>query len=300
MPPVSGAGSDGTALVEGFPAGLHTYRNWCGPRYFETVGIPLIAGRDFSFQDRPGSTPVVIVNQTFARQAFGDVNPIGRRVNFGMDKGGPYEIVGVVADSHYLEIRETVVATAFQPSFQRPRPDSQFMIRTAASPQGSASAVRREVRSVLPTVTIGKVTTLTDHVDASLVQERLVAMLSSVFGAIGSLLAAIGLYGLLAYTVTRRTSEIGLRMAIGARRRDVVAMLLREALVLVAAGLAFGIPVSVSAGKLAATAVPGAPPLDSGALSTAAFLMLIVALSAAAIPALRASRIQPIDALRNE
>lgn len=209
MPPVSGGMSDGTASAQGSAASLHVYENWVAPRYFETVGMPLVAGRDFNARDRMSSPNVVVINQTMAREFFGASNPVGRRVAFQGDDHGAYEIIGVVGDAKYREIREATTATAYLSTFQTVRPASQFVIRTLVPPRQIVPAVRREVRDLLKTVLVGNVTTLSAHVDASLVQERLIAMLSSLFGAIGSLLAAIGLYGLLAYIVARRTNEIG-------------------------------------------------------------------------------------------
>ena len=298
MPPLSGGGSDGAASVEGSLVRLHVYRNWVAPRYFETVGMPLVAGRDFNLQDQASSPRVVIINQTMARASFGTASPLGRHVTFDGDETNSHEIIGVVGDAKYLEIRETTTATAYLSTFQKTRPDSQFVIRTMVPPAQIVPAVRREVRELLKTVLMGKVTTLAAHVDASIVQERLIAMLSSLFGALGSLLAAMGLYGLLAYTVARRTNEIGIRMALGANRLDVIRMVLREAVLTVGLGLAIGIPISLAAWKAVTGAIPDLPPEDVRTVIFGVAAMIAIAIAAAYVPARRAARVDPMEALR--
>jgi predicted permease len=299
MPPISGGGSDGTAAVEGSAVRLYTWRNWVAPRYFETMGIPLVVGREFSFRDGPASPKVAIVNQTLARNAFGSTDPIGRRLRLWADRPDVCEIVGVVGDGKYVDVRENTVATAYLSTFQG-RPASTFVIRTAIPPVEILPSVRHEVRGMSKAVVLGKVTTLAAHVDASLVQERLIADLSSIFGALGSLLTAIGLYGLLAYTVARRTNEIGIRMALGANHAAVIAMVLREAALLVSVGLAGGILVSLAARRAAAAAFRGVPPAGALTVALGAAIMILIALVAAYRPARRAARVDPMEALRYE
>ncbi|HEY2013371.1 MAG TPA: ABC transporter permease [Bryobacteraceae bacterium] len=290
VPPISGAGSNGTAAFEGSPVQPLVYKNWVGPRYFETMGMPLLAGRDFALADRPGPSRGAIINQTLARQVFGNANPLGRHLG-SLEDPNSYEIVGVVGDAKYLEIREATPPTVYMDLLQLGRPNgSQFVIRTAIPPSQLVPAVTREVHGLLKSVLIGKVTTLAEHVDSSIVEERLTATLSSLFGAVGSLLAAIGLYGLLAYTVARRTSEIGLRMALGANPNDVIRMVLGEALLMVSMGLAVGVPISLAAGKAAARAIADLPAVDLPTVAFGAVAMLAIALVAAYIPAPGRSR----------
>ena len=205
------------------------------PRYFETLGIPLIAGRDFSFRDM-GRPRVAIVNQAMARRYFPGVNPIGKHVAIDRDpkNGGwfggdqPYEIVGLVGDAKAFELRDAPYPTMYFNMFQESRLMDQFELRTSMAPESLAGTVRQMVRDVLKTVPVMRVTTLADQVDSNIVPERLIATLSEFFGCLGAVLAGIGLYGLLAYTVARRTNEIGIRMALGATASSVSRLVLRR------------------------------------------------------------------------
>jgi predicted permease len=299
MTPISGGGSDGTARAQGSAENVHVFLNWVSPHYFDTIGMPLLAGRDFRFQDQPSSPNVVIINQSMARACFGTANPLGRRITFWRNEHDSYEVIGVVGDAKYVDIREANMPIAYQATFQG-RPASAFLVRTAGQPEQIVPDVRRLVRDTVSTVTLGKFTTLAAHIDGSIVQERLIAALSSLFGALGSLLAAIGLFGLLAFTVARRTSEIGIRMALGANRADVIRMVIREALTTVLTGIAVGVPVALLASKGAAAAIAGIHTASVPILALGAAAMLAVCLAAAYIPARRAARVSPTEALRYE
>ena len=221
--PIEGAAASRFASVEGFQEKPEDRRylmlNGVGPKYFETLGTPLIAGRDFQFEDA-GRPRVTIVNQAMARHYFGGGSPIGKHVTFDGDDM-PYEIVGIVGDAKYLDLHEAAPRTVYLNAFQDGFINSQFSLRTDVPPTAIAGEVRRAVSDVLKTVRVAKVTTLAEQVDASIVPERLIALLAGFFGVLGASLAAIGLYGLLAYTVARRTNEIGIRMSLGATERDV-------------------------------------------------------------------------------
>ena len=309
--PISGAGASRFIRVEGFDEAAEARRyvplNWVGPRYFETFGTPLLAGREFTFADR-GGPPVAIVNRAMARYYFGEKNPIGGRFQFvGQSNSGitgappdqMYEIVGVVGDAKYLDLREIPPRTIYLNAYQEPRmPANRFALRTTDRPGAVASEVQRIVREGLKTVAVSDVTTMDDLVDASVVPERVIAMLSSFFGGLGASLAALGLYGLLAYTVTRRTNEIGIRMALGAAKSDISRMVLRGALGLVCAGFVIGVPLALLSRRAASRVVSDLRVDSMWPFVLATATMLAIALVAAYLPARRAARVEPVEALR--
>jgi predicted permease len=271
--------------------------NWVSPDYFATYGTPLRAGREFRDADveRPRR---VIINETVARHYFAGRDPIGARVWLENERE-PYEIVGVAGDAKYHEVRDAAPPTVyvFAPMS---RGATELSLRTDVSPAAVAADARRIVTEVLGADSVRRVTTLAEQVDAAIVPERLLAILGGFLGASGALLAAIGLYGLLAYTVARRTKEIGVRMALGATRADVARMMLKQALLLVLTGVALGLPAAFWSERLAATVVErltgrGAFPIVVGALA-----LLAIGLLAAYGPVRRATRLDPIAALRAE
>jgi predicted permease len=300
--PISGAGANRGATVEGYqpkPGEIRNLtENWVAPKYFETLGTPILAGRDFSLSDQ-GHARVAIINKTMAGYYFGDGNAIGKHVRFD-DDDHPYEIVGVVGDSKYYEIREATWHTIYLDTFQESEPASHFALRTNVDPAIVAPDVRRVVRALLKTVSVGRITTLDDQVDATIVPERLIATLSGWFGALGSALAAIGLYGLLAYTLARRINEIGIRMALGATRSDVTRMVLRDALTMVGAGLVIGVPIALWGKRLAASLIQDLPSESAIPIAFGALGIIAVALLAAYLPARRAACVDPMAALRHE
>ena len=300
--PVLGAGANRDATVEGYqdkPGELrYLAENWVGPKYFETFGTPLLRGRDFTFQDE-GGPRVAIVNQAMARHYFGDGNPLGKHVAFDGDPK-PYEIVGVVGDTKYIDPREATGRIIYFNAFQEGRLFSRFSMRTRGAPVAVAGDFRRIANGVLKNAAVQRITTLEEQVDASRVPERLMVTLSEVFGALGALLAAIGTYGLLAYSVARCGHEVGIRMALGATRRGIVRMVLVDALGMVSAGLAIGAAMALWGKSLAASLIQDLPVKNDVPIVAGAAAIMAVALVAAYVPARRAARVEPAEALRYE
>lgn len=277
------------------------------PRYFETLGIPLLAGRDFDFRD-VGRPRVAIVNRTMARRYFPGVDPIGKRVAIDPDpkNGGwfgtdqPYEIVGLVGDAKTFELRDAPYPLIYFNMFQESRLLDHFELRTAVAPESIAGTVRRLVRDVLKTVPVESVTTLADQVDSNIVPERLIATLSEFFGCLGVVLAGIGLYGLLAYTVARRTNEIGIRMALGATASSVSWLVLRDVLGMVCAGSVAGTAMVLWSRPLATKVLSDLKWENAMPLAIGGGVMMAVALLASCVPVRRAARVDPMVALRHE
>lgn len=269
------------------------------PRYFETMQIPVVLGRDFTMSDDANAAKVAIVNEAFVRRYLPDGNPIGRHISTGTD----YEIVGVVKDAIAESLRETPPATLYVPLFQDEWFSATFEVRATGSLAAVSSAMRDVLRSRLPADAV-QVRTLTADVEKSLIQERLMGNVGAGFGVLALLLASVGLYGSLAYAVSRRTREIGIRIAVGAIRRDVVWMILRQALTIVFIGILIGLPAAIAAARLASRQISpllfGLKPTDPLTMAGAAVLLAAVATLAAYLPARRASRVDPLVALRNE
>ena len=300
--PISGAGASRFIRAEGFQEKPEDRRyvslNMVAPRYFETLRTPLLAGRDFTFEDAGRSR--AIVNDSLARYYFGSAaNALGRHVAFE-GQGRSYEIVGVAGDAKYDNVHERPPRTLYLDAFEERSVPSNFVLRTAAPFAQVAAAVRAEASGLVKNLQIARVTTLAGVVDASIVPERTIASLSSVFAALGALLAAVGLYGLLAYTVARRTGEIGIRMALGASPADVARMLLKDAAILVAFGLAAGLPLAMWAARLAASVIVNVPAGATFGIAVALASMAAVAIVAAFGPARSAARVQPVEALRHD
>ncbi len=274
------------------------YFNFVGPRFFETMGIPLVSGRDFRTDDDRRSSTAVI-SESVARRYLSNRTPLGEHLLIGDAR---VEIVGVVKDVRYRSIRDETQETVYRPYLQQPRSWEQltFVLRTDTDPTALTDIVRREVRALAPTVPLYSVSTLGAQFDASITTERLLASLSGFFGGMAVLLMAIGVYGTLTYAVSHRTRELGVRLALGAERRDIARLLLGGALVPVCVGLLVGLPLAFAASRVTQSALFGIASSDPVAYSAGAVLLVGVAATAAWIPAQRAARTDPMTTLRHE
>ncbi|MGH9744277.1 MAG: ADOP family duplicated permease [Candidatus Acidiferrum sp.] len=304
MSPMEGPGAYAAAFEQGHPDNRQNVSiNNVAPDYFETYGTPLLAGRSFSVEDQ-GKPLVAIMNQAAARDCFGNENPIGKHLTLShitLTKDEiTYEVVGVVGNAKYNDIQQPAPPTIYRDLVQEGFIGPQLAVRTSVAPDAVAGVVRETESSVLKTVPIAHAMTMNEQIDASIVPERLIATLSGWFGALGALLAAIGLYGLLAYTVSRRINEIGIRIALGATRGNVMQMVIRDALELVSLGLLLGAPLAFWGKKIAVHLIRDLPANGEAAIALGSLAMLAVALIAAAIPARRATKVDPIIALRYE
>ncbi len=301
--PIGDGGITTDVEVEGYTArpgeDKEAYRNDVAPKYFETLGTPLLAGRDFTMRDNKSTPKVAIINQTMARYYFGGADPIGRHVTSGDDQ--PREIVGVVGDAKYMSLREKPPRTLYTPVFQRDLPwDLSVFVRTNLPMSAVAGPIRDAVRSVDRNVTLNKIGSFSEQVEQSLIRERMIALLSSFFGLLALLLASIGLYGVMSYSVVRRTNEIGIRVALGAERRDVLRMVLRETMRPVIAGVAIGLPAALVSMRLIRDQLFGLGPGDPSTLCGAIIAIIAIAATAGYLPARRAARVDPMVALRYE
>ncbi len=276
--------------------------NWVTPGFFKTMETPLLAGRDFNDRDTATSPKVAIVNEAFAREIAGGANPIGRRFRQKGELRDPqieYQIVGLVGNTKYQDIREQFSPIIYVPMSQMSDPDQPILIRSHIPLADLTSRVKQTIAQMSPDVSL-QFRSLQTMISNNLLGERLMATLSDFFGVLAALLAIIGLYGVMSYMVVRRTNEIGIRMTLGAGRGEIVAMIVREAGVLLAAGLAAGIALSLAAGRAAGSMLFSLKPYDPLTLALAAVLLALVAVAASCLPALRASRVNPTEALREE
>ena len=272
--------------------------------YFKTMGTPLLAGRDFDRRDNASAPRVAIVNQQFARKLFGAENPVGRTFKIDVYKGETvrdYEVVGLVKDSKYQDLREDFGPIAFYPQLQddKPDPDSEVMVRSSLALEPLLTSLRNSVADMNPAIAID-FHSYNGVVKDALLRERLLATLSGFFGALAIVLATVGLYGVIAYLVVRRTNEIGIRMALGATPSRILAMVLREAANLLLFGVIIGAVLAIASGRVAATLLFGLKPWDPVVLITASLALCVVAVGASLLPARRAARLQPTVALREE
>ena len=314
---------DSSMTAEGYTAAkpedrAQPYMNQIGPGYFATLGVPIVTGRDFRLTDnrevqRPARadeadderwTPTaVMINEKFARKYFAGRNPIGMHVGFGSDPGTPtqMEIIGVVKDIKYTNLRDEIPEQAFIPYMgSRYVSDMTIYLRTVGEPNQLMTSIRAKVRDMDANLPIYAMRTMDEQISNSLATERMIASLSTVFGFVATVLAIIGLYGVMSYSVAQRTREIGIRMALGAEQGKVIGMVMREVLLLIAIGVAVGVPAALLLTRVIKSQLYGLEAHDPWTLGLATALLAIVACAAGYVPAMRASRVDPMKALRYE
>ncbi len=291
------------------------YMNQIGPGYFATLGVPIVAGRDFRLTDNHvikradatddfDTTPTtVIINEKFAQRFFAGHNPVGMHLGFGTDPGThtDMEIIGVVKDIKYTNLRDEIPIQAYVPYMNSPYLGGMTIyVRTAGEANQLMSSVRARMRELDANVPIYKMRTMEEQISNSLATERMIASLSTVFGFVATVLAIIGLYGVMSYSVAQRTREIGIRMALGAEQGKVIGMVMREVVTLIAIGIGVGVPAALVLTRVVKSQLYGLEAHDPSTLGLATGLLAMVACAAGYLPALRASRVDPMKALRYE
>jgi predicted permease len=295
---LSGSRSTSSVYRPGAPTSTDVHVMSVSPGFFATMEIPLHEGRDFSERDVRGAPMVAVINETAARTLFPDRPALGQRLGFSLEQASQIEIVGVIRDTKYSSVREPPPPTVYQP-FQQGTPRGMAaVVRTAGPPAALTDEVRAAVRRVDATLPLTNVTTQTEQVERRFAQERLFASAYALFGTLAVTLAAVGLFGLMSYNVSRRTNEIGIRMALGADRRRVALMVLGESLLLVGIGVALGLAGALGSGRFVEAMLFSLVPTDAATFALATVLLVGVATAAAYLPARRAARVDPMAALR--
>jgi predicted permease len=273
--------------------------NNIGLNYFKTMGIPLIKGRDFGPQDSGKASPTVIINETAARLYWPDQDPIGKRVRLGT--GGPFaEVVGVAKDGKYITLGEDPIPFLYLPMLRFYQPSAVLQVRTTGDPNQMITAVQSEIKGLDDDLPVYGVMTMNQYFHDAMIGPRIAAVVLSVFGAIAMLLASIGLYGVMAYTVSRRTREIGIRIALGAKPADILIMVLRQGMALVMIGVVIGLAAALAVTRLLSGFLYSVSATDPLTFISITLLLAGVALIASYIPARRATKVDPMVALRYE
>ncbi|MFN2531300.1 MAG: ADOP family duplicated permease [Pyrinomonadaceae bacterium] len=301
--PISGEWDQLRVVVEGYQPDegerMTAQSTLVSPDYFRSLAITLVAGREFNETDAASSPDVAIVNEKFAHHYFGNANPIGKKI--GTDKVPDTTIVGVVRDAQYMSLRKPPTQHFYQPISQQPNLfDLTMHVRITGEPLALVDMVRAEVRNLDPHLPLYNVKTLATQIDESLTQERVLSWLCTAFGVLATLLAALGLYGVLAFSVAQRTREIGIRLALGAQARDVFKMVIGQGMLVVLIGAALGVGASLVVTRVIASLLFGVTPTNATTFIVAAFGVAFISLIACYVPARRAKRVDPLVALRYE
>ena len=296
---LSGSESTTSMVIQGQTDDREMHVMSVSPQFLSTLEIPVLTGRGFTEHDLAQPTTVALINETAAKQYFVGENPVGQRIGNDVDRSGTAEIVGVIRDTKYNSLRDAAPPTWYQ-LLPRDARSLTVVVRTAGDPAAMTETMRAAMHKVDPELPVTGVTTQTDNIENRVAQERLFALAYSLFGGLALLLACIGLFGLMSYSVSRRTNEIGIRMALGAQRSGVVGMVLRESMIMVAAGVTLGLAGALAAGRLIASVLFGLEPTDGWTIAAAVALMAAVSFAAGYLPARRASRVDPMIALRYE
>jgi predicted permease len=295
-----------TVTIEGYHLkqgeDMNPYVNELGPGYFATLGTPLIAGREFTSRDAMGAPLVGMMNETAAHYFFGNQNPLGKHFGFGGRRGiADIEIVGVVKDDKSAGLKKAAPRFVYAPFMQNDTVTAiSVYVRTIHDPAEMAAPLRRAVQQADASLPVIGMRTMQAQVDMFLVTERLIAMLSGVFGLLATVLAAVGLYGVMAYAVTRRTREIGIRMALGADRAKVVRLVMSEVAGMAAIGIGIGLPCAIGLSRFVQSELFGVKAADAMTLALASLALAAVSILAGYVPAWRATRVDPVVALRYE
>jgi predicted permease len=270
------------------------------PNFFDLMGIPIVLGRGFTDRDTAGGPKVAVINEAAVKKYFPNQNPIGARFGSSVETAGDIEIVGVLHDAKYNSVREPAPPTMYVPLLQSPRSFGVFEVRTAGNPTAVVGAIRGAIRELDPNLPVTDVSTQIEQVEKRFAQEKVFAQAYTLFGALALLLASVGLFGLMSYNVSRRTNEIGIRMALGAQRQDVLGMVMRESMLLVLIGVVLGLVTALVATRFVTTLLFGLPGTDPATIALAVVVMATVSALAGYLPARRASRVDPMVALHYE